>query len=317
MKTAFLFPGQGAQFVGMGKDVVEGFPAAKAIFDKANHILGFDIAKVCFEGPVETLNTTTISQPAIFTASAAILEIFRTGEKTKNIIPDITAGLSMGEYTALYAAGLISFEDGLKLVRNRGEAMQAAADKSKGGMVAIIGLDEEKTKALCAEAGQGDLLEGVNFNCPSQIAISGTKSACERAEKLAEKYGAMKAIRLEVAGAFHTSMMSSAADALSQALGQTNIKEPALSLSNGPAQPKVIANITADYYTSANQIRQSLAKQLVQPIYWQKCVERLLADGVETFYEIGPGKVLTGLMKRIHRRANIINVSSAAAINEL
>lgn len=309
MKTAFLFPGQGAQFIGMGKDVAEAFPAAKTIFGRANQILGFDIAKICFEGPAGMLNTTTMSQPAIFTVSAAILEIFRTGEKTKNITADVTAGLSMGEYTALYAAGLISFEDGLKLVKKRGEAMQAAADRSKGGMVALIGLDEEKTKALCAEAAQGELLAGVNFNCPGQIAISGTISACERAEKLAEKYGAMKAIRLEVAGAFHTTMMSPAADALSQALAQTGIKDP--------TQPKVIANITADYYTSANQIRESLAKQLVQPIYWQKCVERLIADGVDTFYEIGPGKVLTGLMKRIHRRANIINISSAAAINGL
>jgi [acyl-carrier-protein] S-malonyltransferase len=309
MKTAFLFPGQGAQFIGMGRDVADAFPAAKAIFDRANKILGFDIAKICFEGPVETLNTTTMSQPAIFTVSAAILDIFRTSEKTKNIIADVTAGLSMGEYTALYAAGLISFDDGLKLVKKRGEAMQAAADKTKGGMVAIIGLDDEKTKALCAEAGQGELLEGVNFNCPGQIAISGTIPACERAAGLAEKYGAMKAIRLEVAGAFHTTMMSPAADALGQALAQTNIKDP--------TQPKVIANITADYYANAKQIRESLTKQLVQPIYWQKCVERLMAEGVDTFYEIGPGKVLTGLMKRIHRRANIINVSSAAAINEL
>ncbi len=309
MKTAFLFPGQGAQFIGMGKDVVEAFGTGKAIFDKANQILGFDIARICFEGPAEMLNTTTMSQPAIFTVSAAILEIFRAGEKTKNITADVTAGLSMGEYTALYAAGLISFEDGLKLVKKRGEAMQAAADNSKGGMVALIGLDEEKTKALCAEAAQGELLAGVNFNCPGQIAISGTISACERAEKLAGKYGAMKAIRLEVAGAFHTTMMSPAADALSRALAQTGIKDP--------TQPKVIANITADYYASANQIRESLARQLVQPIYWQKCVERLMADGTDTFYEIGPGKVLTGLMKRIHRRANIINVSSAAAISEL
>jgi [acyl-carrier-protein] S-malonyltransferase len=317
MKTAFLFPGQGAQFIGMGRDIADAFPAAKAIFDKANQILGFDIAKICFDGPAETLNTTTMSQPAIFTVSASLLEIFRASDKTKGITADVSAGLSMGEYTSLYAAGLISFEDGLKLVKKRGEAMQQASDKSKGGMVAIIGLDDEKTKALCEEAGQGELLQGVNFNCPGQIAISGTISACERATALAEKYGAMKAIRLEVAGAFHTAMMSPAADALGQALAQTSIKEPALSLSNGPSQPKVIANITADYYSSAKQIRESLTKQLVQPIYWQKCVERLMADGVDTFYEIGPGKVLTGLMKRIHRRANIINVSSAAAINEL
>ncbi|MGD0077501.1 MAG: ACP S-malonyltransferase [Sedimentisphaerales bacterium] len=306
MKTAFIFPGQGAQFVGMGKDVAEQFPAAKMIFDKANKIVGFDLAKVCFEGPAEQLNTTTMSQPAIFTVSTAILEVMRI---TTLLKPDFTAGLSMGEYTALYAAGLLSFEDGLMLVKKRGEAMQAAADASSGGMLAIIGLDEEKTKALCKEAGQNELLEPVNFNCPGQIAISGAKSACQRAEQLAEKYGAMKAIRLEVAGAFHTSMMSPAAKALSDALEKTNISEL--------AGIKVIANINADYYASASQICDSLAKQLVQPIYWQKCVERLLADGIEKFYEIGPGKVLTGLMRRINRKMNIDNISTAAAISEM
>jgi [acyl-carrier-protein] S-malonyltransferase len=306
MKTAFIFPGQGAQFVAMGKDIAEQFPAAKVIFDKANKIAGFDLAKVCFEGPAEQLNTTTMSQPAIFTVSAAILEAMRGAIPLK---PDVTAGLSMGEYTALYAAGLISFEDGLLLVKKRGEAMQAAADASSGGMAAIIGLDEEKTKALCKEAGQNELLEPVNFNCPGQIAISGTKSACQRAEQLAEKYGAMKAIRLEVAGAFHTSMMSPAAKALSEALAKTKISEP--------AGVKVIANISAEYYASAAQIREGLTKQLVQPIYWQKCVERMLADGVEKFYEIGPGKVLTGLMRRINRKTNIENISTAAAISEM
>jgi [acyl-carrier-protein] S-malonyltransferase len=306
MKTAFIFPGQGAQFVGMGKDVAEQFPAAKVIFDKANKIAGFDLAKVCFEGPAEQLNTTTMSQPAIFTVSAAILEAMRNVASLK---PDVTAGLSMGEYTALYAAGLISFEDGLLLVKKRGEAMQAAADASSGGMAAIIGLDEEKTKALCKEAGQNELLEPVNFNCPGQIAISGTKSACQRAEQLAEKYGAMKAIRLEVAGAFHTSMMSPAAKALSEALAKTKISEP--------AGVKVIANISVEYYASSAQIREGLTKQLVQPIYWQKCVERMLADGVEKFYEIGPGKVLTGLMRRINRKADIDNISTAAAISEM
>jgi [acyl-carrier-protein] S-malonyltransferase len=306
MKTAFIFPGQGAQFVGMGKDVAEQFPATRTIFDKANSIVGFDLARVCFEGPAGQLNTTTMSQPAIFTVSAAILKVIRNAVSLK---PDVTAGLSMGEYTALYAAGLISFEDGLLLVKKRGEAMQAAADASSGGMVAIIGLDEEKTKALCKEAGQGELLEPVNFNCPGQIAISGTKSACLRAEQLAEKYGAMKAVRLEVAGAFHTSMMSPAAEALSDALARTKISEP--------ADIKVIANINAEYYSSSPQIREGLAKQLVQPIYWQKCVERLLAEGVEKFYEIGPGKVLTGLMKRINRKASIENISTAAAISEM
>jgi [acyl-carrier-protein] S-malonyltransferase len=276
------------------------------IFDKANSIVGFDLVKVCFEGPAEQLNTTTMSQPAIFTVSAAILEAMRNAASLK---PDVTAGLSMGEYTALYAAGLISFEDGLLLVKKRGEAMQSAADASSGGMVAIIGLDEEKTRALCQEAACGELVEPVNFNCPGQIAISGAMSACQRAEQLAPKYGAMKAVRLEVAGAFHTSMMTPAAKALSQALDGTKIVEP--------ADVKVIANINAEYYTSAVQIRDCLAKQLVQPIYWQKCVERLMADGVEKFYEIGPGKVLTGLMRRINRKAIIDNISTVAAISEM
>ena len=309
MKTAFLFPGQGAQFVGMGKDVAEQFPVAKAIFEKADKIVGFDLTKVCFEGPAEQLNTTTMSQPAIFTVSAAILEVLKTNSATAALKPDVTAGLSMGEYTALYAAGLISFDDALVLVKLRGQAMQAAAKASGGGMVAIIGLDEEKTKALCAEAAQGELLEPVNFNCPGQIAISGAKPACERAEQLAEKYGAMKAIRLEVAGAFHTAMMAPAAEGLGIALEDTRIAEP--------RDVKVISNINAEYYASASQIRDGLKRQLTQAILWQKCVERLLADGVDTFYEIGPGKVLTGLMRRINRKANIINISSASAIAEL
>jgi [acyl-carrier-protein] S-malonyltransferase len=309
MKIAYLFPGQGAQFVGMGRDVAEQFPAARIIFEKADKIVGFDLAKICFEGPADWLNTTTMSQPAIFTVSAAILEVLKTNPATAALKPDITAGLSMGEYTALYAAGLISFNDALVLVKLRGQAMQAAAEASGGGMVAIIGLDEEKVKALCQEAACGELVEPVNFNCPGQIAISGTKPACERAAQLAEKYGAMKAIRLEVAGAFHTAMMAPAAEGLGIALENTRIAEP--------RNAKVISNINAEYYAIASQIRDGLKRQLTQAILWQKCVERLLADGVDTFYEIGPGKILTGLMRRINRKANIVNISSAGAIREL
>jgi len=309
MKTAFLFPGQGAQTVGIGADIARAFPAAAQIFDKANNIIGFDLSRICFEGPADKLNTTTISQPAIFATSAAVLEVLRTNPETKTITADVTAGLSLGEYTALYAAGVISFEDALILVQKRGQAMQAAADATEGAMVSIIGLDEEKVSQLCTEASQGELLAAVNFNCPGQIVVSGSKEACRRAAELAEKYGAMKAVPLEVAGAFHTKMMANAADTLSEALQTTLILEP--------SNIKTIANINADYYQSAEKIRQGLTKQLTCPILWQKCMERLLADGVEKFYEIGPGRVLTGLMKRINRKTKVINISSLDAIKEL
>lgn len=305
MKTAFLFPGQGAQTVGMGKEISQKFDAAAKIFEKADAIVGFDLSRICFEGPAEKLNTTTISQPAIFTVSAALLELV----KTKGLKANVTAGLSLGEYTALYAAGVISFEDALILVQKRGQAMQAAADATDGGMVSIIGLDEEKVEQLCTEARQGEVLVAVNFNCPSQIVISGSKTACGRAEKLAEKYGAMKAVRLEVAGGFHSEMMSSAADALKDALQKCEISEP--------VNIKTIANIDAEYYKNAEKIAEGLIKQLTCPVLWQKCMERLIVDGVEAFYEIGPGKVLTGLMRRINRKANVANISSLQDAEEL
>lgn len=293
----------------MGAEIARSFPAAAAIFDRANDIVGFDLAAICFEGPAEQLNSTTISQPAIFTASAAILEVLRSEPATSGIKPDVTGGLSLGEYTALYAAGVINFEDGLRLVQKRGQAMQAAADASEGAMVSIIGLDDETARWLCEEAGQGDLLEPVNFNCPGQIVISGDKKACRRAKDLALKVGAIKAVRLEVAGAFHTTMMSAAAGALAEALADCHITDP--------AQTRIIANVDAEYYATSEKIKRGLVKQLTSPILWQKCMERLLDDGVESFYEIGPGRVLTSLMKRINRKTNVVNVSSLKAIKDL
>jgi [acyl-carrier-protein] S-malonyltransferase len=306
-KTAFLFPGQGAQMVGMGADIVSVFPAASGLFEKANQIVGFDLQSLCFKGPEDKLASTEISQPAIFTVSAVLLEMIR--ETAPAVKAQVTAGLSMGEYTALYAAGLMSFEDALKLVLKRGQAMQAAASASRGGMVSILGLDEAKVNELCAEACQGQLLAAVNFNCPGQIVISGAIDACQRAAGLSEKFGAIKAIPLSVAGAFHTEMMTSAAKSLGQALDGCPLKDP--------TDIQVIANVSAEYYTSARQIREGLVGQLVQPILWQKCIEKLIADGVDKFYEIGPNRVLTGLMKRIHRRADIVNISNLQSLQEL
>lgn len=309
MKEAFIFPGQGAQVVGMAAEIAEAFPIAEKIFEKANDVVGFDLRKICFEGPAEKLNTTTISQPAIFATSAAILEVLKNDPATCEIKPDITAGLSLGEYTALYAAGVISFADALVLVTKRGQAMQAAADATEGSMVSIIGLDEEKVRRLCDEAAEGQILTAVNFNCPGQIVISGSKPACRRAEKLATKFGAIKAVPLAVAGAFHTDMMSNAADALKKAIEETKISDP--------SDVKIIANINADYYKSGEEIAQGLVKQLTCPILWQKCMEKLLVDGIEDFYEIGPGKVLTGLMRRINRKTKVINISSLNAVQKL
>lgn len=309
MKTAFLFPGQGAQVVGMGADIARAFPTAAEIFENANDLLGYDLRSICFEGPAEQLNSTTISQPAIFTTSAAILEMLKSAPPTNDFIPEATAGLSLGEYTALYAAGLISFADALALVQKRGQAMQAAADATEGTMVSVLGLDDEMVKQLCDQASEGQLLKPVNFNCPGQIVLSGAKPACARAEALAREFGAISATILEVAGAFHTEMMSPAAEALEHALSNCRIAPP--------ADIKVIANINAEYYCTPDEIARGLVKQLTCPILWQKSMERLLAEGFDKFYEIGPGRVLTGLMKRINRKTKVVNLSSLDSIEQL
>jgi [acyl-carrier-protein] S-malonyltransferase len=309
MKMAFLFPGQGSQVAGMGKDVAAAFPQAAALYSRANDVLGYDLAALCFDGPQVKLDATAVSQPAIFVTSAAMLEVLKTRPSMANAKPDVTAGLSLGEYTALYAAGVMSFDDGVRLVAERGRAMQAAADASKGSMVSIIGLDDEKVRQICLDAAQGELLVPANFNCPAQIVVSGTVAACDRAAKLAEERGAMKAVKLAVAGAFHSAMMKPAADALATALRKANLVSP--------SSPKVIANITADYYKDAAEIASGLTRQLVEPILWQKCMEKLLADGVESFYEIGPGRVLSGLMRRINRKAKVTDIGSAETLSGL
>ncbi len=306
MKTAFLFPGQGAQCVGMGKDVAEAVPQAADVYAKASKILGFDIAKLCFEGPVEELNTTAISQPAIFVTSIALLEAFKS---RCDLAPDVTAGLSVGEYTALHVAGVLSFHDALQLVQKRGQAMQAAAEATQGGMVSIISMESDQVQALCDQASQGEPLQPANFNCPGQIVISGASTACDRAEPLAIEMGAAKAVRLQVAGAFHTELMAPAAQVLGEALKGCQL--------NDPSPVRVLANTTADYYPDTDAMRPALVKQLTSAILWQGCMERLLAEGVEAFYEIGPGRVLTGLMRRINRKTRVNNISSLKSLEGL
>lgn len=301
MDIAFLFPGQGAQQVGMGKDVAQAFAQANTVYRKASEILGIDLARLCFEGPAEQLNTTEFAQPALLVSCIAILEAMKAVLADAMPVPRVCAGLSLGEYTALHAAGAIGFEDAVRLVQIRAKAMEAAARAVPGAMVSIIGLQIDQVEALCQKASEGQVLVPANLNCPGQIVISGAEAACRRAEALAGDLGAIKTIRLEVSGAFHSPMMGPAADALADALGACRLYEP--------GGIRVIANMTADYYHSAASIREGLVGQLTSPVLWQACMERLLADGLKTFIEIGPGKVLTGLMRRIDRKAQVINVS--------
>ena len=311
MKTAFLFPGQGAQTVGMGKDLYEACDVAKGFFDRAEAAVGLDLKTVCFEGPDDVLGRTDISQPAIFTVSVALLESIRSllsAEKLARIAPAVLAGLSLGEYTALYAAGAMDFETALKLVARRGELMQKAAEETPSGMVSVIGLDEARAVELCQAAAEGEVLTCANFNCPGQIVLSGQIAACERAAEMASDFGATAAVPLKVAGAFHSELMTSAAEQLGRAIDEVSF---------APLGVAVVSNTDATPYAGTGEIKARLLAQLVSPVRWQESMEKLLADDVDVFYEIGPGRVLAGLMRRIHRRANFISVNSREAVEAL
>lgn len=305
-KTAILFTGQGAQSPGMGKDIAEMSPAAAAVFERANEVVGYDLRALCFDGPAEKLEQTDIQQPAILTTSAAIWQAVAEravlGEP-----PTAMAGLSLGEYTALFAAGAVSFEDALRLVKRRGELMQAAAVAVPSGMVSSMGLDPEQVETICRQASDEGVIQPANFNSPGQIVVSGTKAACEKAARLIEEAGG-RAIPLKVAGAFHSPLMQSAADGLAEVLAVTAFKMPGV---------PVIANVNCQYHGDAASIRRWLTDQLTQPVRWQASMERLLADGTDRFIEIGPGRVLTGLMKKISRKSVVVNISSPADLAAL
>jgi [acyl-carrier-protein] S-malonyltransferase len=298
-KTTFLFPGQGAQTVGMAKALCESRPAARQLFDRAGHILGYDLFDLCVNGPAERLNSTVVSQPAIFVASLAALESLRQADPATEKDCIATAGLSLGEYTALVFAGAMTFDDGLRLVKQRGEAMQAAADATPSGMISVLGLEPARVEELCKQARGAGLIEVANLLCPGNIVVSGTKAACDEIERLAPGHGAMKTIRLAVAGAFHTSLMKPADEVLARALAGVDLKKPRI---------PVWSNVDAQPHTDPEEIRGLLVRQVLQPVLWEQALRNLIAAGVDKWYEIGPGRVLAGLLKRVERKAACVNI---------
>lgn len=300
-KIAFLFPGQGAQHVGMGKTIAGKYPAARELYNQAAGILGYDLAKLCFEGPAEQLDSTVISQPAIFVTSLAALEMLRAESPDAVLGCEMVAGLSLGEYTALVFSGAMSFEDGLRVVQRRGQAMQAAADATPSGMVSALLLEREQVEQVRAEAAQVGPLFIANYLCPKNIVLSGVNAACERAADLIEKAGG-KAVPLAVAGAFHTDIMKPADARLSEALAGVGLKEPEIPL---------VSNVDATVHSSPEEIRELLIRQVVSPVQWEESMKAMLAAGITQFYEIGPGRVLKGLLKRIDRKAECESVNDS------
>lgn len=289
---AIVFPGQGAQAVGMAGEWVEACPAAAELFARASAILGYDLLAVCRTGPAERLNTTAVSQPAILVTSLAALEVLRGRPDHPLGQAGITAGLSLGEYTALVFAGSLEFDDAVRLVDIRGRAMQACAEARPGAMVAVLGMEREPLTALCAANRGSDVLEVANVLCPGNIVVSGSAAACQRLDAAALAAGAMKCVPLEVAGAFHTSLMQAAVEQLSAGLAQTEIRPPRI---------PVVSNVDARPHADPAEIRGLLARQVVGVVEWNACMAYILSMGVRSLWEVGPGRVLRGLMKRVDR----------------
>jgi [acyl-carrier-protein] S-malonyltransferase len=283
-KIAYIFPGQGSQYVGMGKDLFEKNESAKAIFKTADQILGIGLSDICFEGPEDILRQTMNTQPAIFLHSMVLFQLI----SAQNI--SMVAGHSLGEYSALVAAGSLSFEDGLKLVRLRGELMQSAGIKNKGTMAAIVGLVPDMVADICTQASATGIVQCANFNSPGQIVISGSVDGVRKAMELSKEHGAKMAKELVVSGAFHSPLMHSAREGLMTALQQTNIEN---------AKIPVYTNVTARPVQSSVEIRNVLSEQLTNAVRWEESISNMVKDGAEKFIEVGPGKVLQGLVKRI------------------
>jgi len=298
-KAALLFAGQGAQVVGMGKDLAENFPSAKTWFERAYAAVGYDLASICFNGPDSELTKTENAQPGIFLVSWVAFELLK--ERVPSLKFQATAGLSLGEFTALTAAGAMSFEDGLRVVRQRGRFMQEACDVTQGGMAAVIGLDEAPTREVCAEAG----VVLANLNCPGQLVISGEADRIERACDLAKAKGARRAIPLPVAGAYHSPLMASAQPKLQAELGTARISTPTV---------PVISNVTAQPHSNPDQIIARLVEQVTSSVRWEESMRYLLAQGFTHFIELGPGTALSGFMQRIDKNAQMLNVADTGSL---
>ena len=305
-RVVYLFPGQGAQYAGMGKDLYEEFTPARKVFERANNILGYDLARICFFGPEDKLHSTGLSQVAIFVTSVAVLGVFEK-EVMREEECFAAAGLSLGEYTALYYAGAFNFEDVLQVVKKRGQYMQEASDENPGGMVSIIGLDDE-VEEIAQEASQAGEIIVANLNCPGQRVLSGAREAVILAGRLAEKRQALKVVHLKVSGAFHSRFMATASEKLARDLARVEIKPPHI---------PIVSNVTGSFVQEPEEIRSSLIKQVTSPVLWQRSMEFLASQGAKKFYEIGPGRVLSGLLKRTLPEAVVQNIADLKTLERL